>query len=262
MKSPSVAVLIASRNRPDLIQQSFGQFASDGYENKYCSVIECGTDRSLITDYPSIWYSDEDFLGKCFGHNVGLQILKLRQPYDYYIFCMNDVFIEKEQHFVRNLVEVMEANPDIGVLSPTETNTSYPGANPSGVGLRTVTTCDYLFLVIRGSLVERFGFLNPKFKYCWGAIHEYSYFTYGAGFRVVYYDDISYRHLGGSTYGQKNTATISRADYKRNAKNFAADYFIENYGEDWDSIFWSTASSQHKIEINTYAIHRKVWESL
>ena len=174
---------------------------------------------------------------------------------------MNDVFIQGRRNFLAHMVEAMQVNQEIGILSPTEPHSEYPGAQPKGDGLRTVTTADYLFLFVRGEVLRECGFLNPNFKYCWGAIHELSYKLYSRQWSVVYDDNLSYKHLGGTTYGAAATKTISRDQYIANAKDFARTYFIKNYGYDWDQTFWCTATSSYNIEDNTYSLHKNFWES-
>lgn len=260
-KKPSVAIVIVSRNRPDLVERSVEQFERDSYPNKDVLVVECGTESENLTDYETVYYTDNDFKGKCFGHNVGLNYLNLKREYDYYLFCMNDVFINDKSDFIQEMVDTMVANGRLAVLSPTEKGANYPGAEPQNIGVRPVTTSDYLFLFIRGNVVQEYGFLNPKFKYCWGAIHEYSYKLYSDGWFLAYYDYLDYLHLGGTTYGNKNTKTIPREEYLMNAKKFAYHYFNENYGEDWEHNFWTTATKNHVIQFNTYEAHKKYWSS-
>ncbi|RDV25055.1 hypothetical protein DXV75_10520 [Alteromonas aestuariivivens] len=260
-KQPSIAIIIVSRNRPDLVERSVAQFEQDSYPNKDILIVECGTEPQNLTAHSTVLYSDDDFKGKCFGHNVGLDYLNLQREYDYYLFCMNDVFINDKTDFLAELVSVMQQNPELGVVSPTEKGAKYPGAEPQSVGVRPVTTSDYLFLFMRGEVVRKYGFLNAQFKYCWGAIHEYSYKLYSDGWYLAYYDHLDYLHLGGTTYGNKATKTISREDYLVNAKRFAYQYFVDTYGEDWDTRFWQTASRIRNIEHNTYQAHRAYWAS-
>ena len=260
MKSqPRVAIVIVSRNRPDLVERSVKQFEADSYPNKDILVVECGTEPANLTSYQTVLYSDDDFKGKCFGHNVGLNYLNMQREYDYYLFCMNDVFINDKQDFIQEMIDVMQDNPRLGVMSPTEKGASYPGAEPQSKGVRPVTTSDYLFLFMRGDVVQKYGFLNHTFKYCWGAIHEYSYKLYSDGWFMAYYDGLDYLHLGGTTYGNKATKTISREEYLVNAKRFAYQYFIDKYGENWDVRFWEAATQHHDIEHNTYKAHRHYW---
>jgi hypothetical protein len=65
------------------------------------------------------------------------------------------------------------------------------------------------------------------------------------------------KHLGGTTYGAAAN-TIARAEYIKRARAWAAEYFEQTYGKNWDELFSSHLPPD--IEINTYKIHRQLWE--
>jgi len=251
--------MIVGRNRPDLEKKQNKQF--DKLEKQK---HEFEVDRIFIE------CNEKDFKGKCFGHNRGLDDLKKHgrfEDYDYFLFMHNDVFFADDRIYgdpIDTLVATMELHKQIGVLSPTEFGSSYPDAQPKHLSWGSkqtwhkVSTCDYLCIMMRRSTLENVGFLNPNFKYCWGAIHELSHKLYKRGLCVAYDDKVQMKHLGGSTYGKK-TGTISRDEYQKRAKRFAANYFKKTYGEKWDEEF-----SRHlpkDIKINTYKEHKKLWES-
>jgi len=250
-----VAVLIVGRNRPDLEKKQNKQF--DALEKQE---HEHEVDRIFIE------CSEKDFKGKCYGHNRGLDDLKKHgrfEDYDYFLFMHNDVFFPNREYGdpIDVMITTMENHKQIGVLSPTEHGSSYPDAQPRPFPesyWRKVSTCDYLCIMMRRSTLENVGFLNPDFKYCWGAIHELSYKLYKRGLCVAYEDKVQMRHLGGSTYGKK-TGTISRDEYQKRAKRFAANYFKKTYGDRWDEEF--TKHLPKDIKINTYKEHKKLWES-
>jgi len=121
-----------------------------------------------------------------------------------------------------------------------------------------VSACDYLVLLVRAESVNEVGFLNPDFLYCWGAIHEFAYKLYSRGWQVAYCDNVTMRHLGGTTYG-KVKGTVSREDYQRRAKEFAARYFVEHYGSRWDDDFSKVLPSQ--IKYSFFKETRRQWES-
>lgn len=254
-----IAALIVSRNRPDLVRSMVGelrrrvQLACDLY------VVECGTDLDKLTEHTSAWYPDPDFRGKCYAHNVALQLARLRGGYDYYWVLMNDLVFGGEGDPLAPLVETLEREERMAILSPTCVDGAYPGSDRHSEGdWRAVTTCDYLGFLYKASALEECGFLNPDFKYCWGAIHELAHELNRCGWFVAYSDRVSYEHLGGSTYGAKGTKTISREDYQRNAKRFAYDYFREHYGDDWDERFSAAAAPFH-AEGDTFRKHKRFW---
>jgi hypothetical protein len=156
-------------------------------------------------------------------------------------------------------VEAAEAAKELAIVSPVELDSGYPGSRPvAGSRFRLVSTCDYLGFLLKADAVEEAGFLNPDFKYSWGAIHELSYRLHRAGRRLAYCDRVVMKHLGGTTYGRTRN-TVSRAEYQKNAKAFCAEYFRRTYGEDWDALF--TQVLPPEVSVNTFKLHRKLWES-
>jgi SAM-dependent methyltransferase len=264
---PRICALIASRNRPDLVDDMVARLSrSTAYDIDFV-VVECGTDPGKLSVHSSLWYADEDFRGKCYGHNLALvearqRVAQSGREYDYYWVLMNDVVFEDGVDAAKTLVDTMEREPRMAICSPTNVDGRYPGSAPRPRGgFRTVTTCDYLGFMLRAEAADEVGFLNPAFRYCWGAIHELSYKLYNAGWSVAYSDDVAYEHLGGTTYGAPGTATISREEYQHFARAFANDYFVQNYGPDWHLRFFAAASRGHAIEIDTFALHRELWSN-
>jgi GT2 family glycosyltransferase len=173
---------------------------------------------------------------------------------------MNDLVFNPKVDALSKLVEIADKNPKIGVLSPTEPNSSYINCKPKrNSDFHCVTTCDYLSLLVRAEAVNSVGFLNPIFKYCWGAIHEFSYNLYRKGWWVAYCDKVTMKHLGGTTYGTLK-GIPSRQEYKRNASKFAAFYFYNHHGKDWDKKFSKVLPPE--VKINAFPPHRKIWESM
>ncbi|MEM8710958.1 MAG: hypothetical protein AAGG01_08405 [Planctomycetota bacterium] len=245
-----VAVLVVSRNRPDLVRSLSGYLKRNATLDHDLYVVEAGTDDDKLCEHSTVRFQDDDFRGKAFAHNVALEEARKAAKasginYDYYWVLMNDLVFTEGQDAMRILAETMEAQRDLGILSPTCEDGLYPGSKrrQGGGGWRPVTTCDYLGFMIRSEVVETIGFLNPDFRYCWGAIHELSYLLYSRGYTVAYSDDVEYRHLGGTTYGAAGTNTISREEYQVRAKRFAYAYFSQVYGPKWDQVFMATARS-------------------
>jgi GT2 family glycosyltransferase len=261
-KPRDVAVIIVNRNRPgltdSLVDQIFnmkGKYSVDIY------VVEMGSDNDKYSEHRSIRcsirYNDPDFKGKCYGHNVGLRIARSKYKYKYYWILMNDL-VFNDNKALRKMLRIMHHNPKIGILSPTELKGSYAASIPQPHSkYHLVSTCDYLSLLIRSNIIEEVGFLNPAFKYSWGAIHELAYKTYKAGYIIAYCDTVIMKHLGGTTYGKAKN-TISRKEYITRAKKFAATYFVENYGEEWNKEFSKVLPAG---TIDMFATHRKFWEN-
>ncbi|MFT7169920.1 MAG: SAM-dependent methyltransferase [Paracoccaceae bacterium] len=265
-----VAVLVVSRNRPDLVASLASYLERNSSIDHDLYVIEAGTDDDKLCEHSTVRYADDDFRGKAFAHNVALEEARRAarekgEHYDYYWILMNDLVFPEGEDAMRTLVKSMEASPKLGILSPTCADGQYPSSKrrPAG-GWRPVTTCDYLGFMIRAEIVETIGFLNPDFKYCWGAIHELAHLCYSHGWTVAYSDDVEYQHLGGTTYGAPGTRTISREEYQKRAKRHAYSYFSEVYGPRWNEVFWHVArNSAHgsRIEVDTFSDHRSYWAS-
>lgn len=256
-----LAVLLVSRNRADLVNAMVDQLRAKLTVPYDLFVVECGSQIDQLTPHTSAWYPDPDFSGKCYGHNVALQMAQLRGRYDYYWVLMNDLVFEGPEDPAKTLIDTMEREGRMAILSPCDSSGAYPASRQvPGSDWRAVTTCDYLGFMYRGAALEECGFLNPAFKYCWGAIHDLAHRLNTSGWFVAYSDRTVYRHLGGTTYGAKNTQTISREEYQRQAKRFAYDYFRTQYGEEWDRHFWEAAAPFRPAH-NTFTVHRNFWAS-
>ncbi|MBL8843820.1 MAG: sulfotransferase [Planctomycetes bacterium] len=257
------AILVASRNRKDLVD-AFGDWAARNVKTPHdLYVVECGSAPAQWSARSTLAYDDPDFLGKCFGHNLALRQAMTeaaaRGGYDDYWVVMNDLVFAEGVDPLARLHDAFDREPRLALVSPTEVGGHYPGAEAqAGGGVRPITTCDYLGFLIRAAAVREVGFLNPAFRYCWGAIHELSFQLHRRGWWLGYSDDVSYRHLGGSTYGAKDTQTISRAEYQRRARRFAYPYFQKLYGADWERRFFA-AARPFGATIDTYAAHRAYW---
>lgn len=256
-KRSKVAAVIVNRNQPkmtnDLVLRLLampGRISMDIY------VIEMGSEKR--SKYCSFHYPDTDYRGKCYGHNVGVRLAKSQSSYDYYWVMMNDLVYPEDQNALYSLFDTMELNPRLGIVSPAEPEAGYINCRPrSGQSYHLVSTCDYLSLFIRSTAIDVAGFLNPEFKYCWGAIHELAYHMYRNKFYVAYSDRVTMKHLGSTTYG-KQKGLISRAEYQKQAGRFAAFYFVKKYGKDWDEKFSKVLPKS--VEINAFPPHRAIWD--
>jgi len=197
---------------------------------------------------------EEPFQGKLRGHYRALQEYQNRSC-NYYWFNHPDLSFAIDMDCLLKLLTFMEKNPWIGVISPTEDSDSYQGMFKHGYRWHPVAACNYLSLLIRASVIEEIGFMNPDFIYCWGAIHEYSNKLYKNGWCVAYCDIAKMHHFGGTTYGK--AGAVSRETYQKKAKEFARNYFIENYGRNWDKEF---AKALPEGVINVYSAHKKQCE--
>jgi len=256
-----VAVVIVSRDRPDLTDQLVEQIKNcKGDLTIDIITVEMGSTKR--SKHESYHYDDPVFRGKAFGHNVGVRYAKARGNYRYYFTVMNDIKFTCKLGLKR-LVEIADRNPKAGILSPTEPKAGYAGGicKPvAGKDYQCVSQVNYLALLVRAELIDRGMYLDPSFKYCWGAIHELSFKTYSAGYEVGYVGAVTMLHFGNSIYGEIKNAP-SRQEYIQNAQKFAARYMVEHYGKEWDMKF-SSALPEDIVDsrFNTYTRHRKKWE--
>lgn len=243
MRAIKMKTLIVNRNTPDLALNQKRQ-------------VELMSERVPSLDNKVIIYNceEEPFEGKLSGHSRALKQHEDGEC-DYYWFSHPDLSFAIDMDCLSKLVTFMEKNPWIAVISPTESKGTYINMLKRGYRWHPVAVCDYLSLLIRRSVIDKIGFMNPDFRYSWGAIHEYSSKVYGEGWCVAYCDLAKMHHFGGTTYGRKGM--VSRDAYIRHAKAFARSYFGEHYGKSWDKEF---ARFLPGGVTNTYAKHRKQWE--
>lgn len=205
---------------------------------------------SLSNDVVIYNCSQIPFKGKLYGHYQAL-LEHTESDCDYYWFNHPDLTFCIDMNCLKTLLEVMEQNKEIGVLSPGH-NTKYPNQYKKSVDWHKVASCDYLSLLIQGDVIRSIGFLNPVFEYSRGAILEYSYKVYKNGWCVAYCDIANVYHYGGTTYGKKGE--ISREEYKHRAIEFARYYLRTYYGCNWDRLF---AKELPKDVVNTYVFHKR-----
>ncbi|MBU0580719.1 MAG: methyltransferase domain-containing protein [Candidatus Margulisbacteria bacterium] len=242
MRKIRMKTLIVNKNTPDLADDQRRQ-------------IELMSEQFSEFNNEIIIHNcvEEPFLGKLHGHYQALQ-KNLDKAVDYYWFNHPDLSFAVDRNCLKTLLRIMEENPNIAVISPVH-NGGYINMHKEGAEWHPVSTCDYLSLLIRGDVVNKIGFLNPVFKYSWGAIHEYSYKVYKNNLCIAYCDAARMHHYGGTTYGGKGVE--SREEYVKKAKKFAGNYFISEYGQNWDSKFTQVLP---KGVISSYPTHRKIFE--
>lgn len=289
-----LCIIIVNRDRPDLTNKLWQQITNmceTGKISHDVVTVEMGSKKKNLSENWTIWYADRSFRGKCYGHNVGLWYAlgnplenydffidseirnkRLSGKHRYYLFLMNDV-VFTNKYDLKKMIRIMDICPQVGVLSPCNPSAMYIGCKPEkNRYLHYVVTCDYLALMIRKGAIDEVGFLNQKFKYCWGAIHDYAYRLYKNAYdlmggyspnnsMVAYCDEVLIKHLGGTTYG-KVKGVISRDVYKKRACKFALSYFTKKFGKNWDKKMTEVLPKFLRgRSVNTFIRHRKKWEN-
>lgn len=260
-----IAFVIVNRDRRDLTDYLCEQiltFNNDDSLTFDLYVVDIGSQPEGRSPFTTIEYEDTNFRGKCYAHNVGVRQAALSANYRYYWVMMNDLRFDNQPDAMARMVRLMDGHPELGILSPTNIGEGkeFPGSTPqTGQEFRKVAVCEYLSLMFRAEVILEVGFLNPDFRYSWGAIHELSYKIYSAGkWALAYCDTVQFTHLGGTTYG-KSKNVVSRDEYKDRAMKFAVHYFLEHYGRDWDEKFTAILPSD-VTQRHLYIFHREAFE--
>ena len=184
--SKRVAVLVASRGRPDLVERTISSIRARSRGRVDILVAECGTAPEKRSPHATVYYDDpENEKGKTYCHDLAYKRAQARGGgYDYYYVVMNDALFEgpEDSDPLALLVDQMERAPHLGMLSATNYGKGheFPGAHnrtvpPGGQPWRLAAVVDYLAIMMRGAALAKTGFLNPTFRYSQGAEHELAY---------------------------------------------------------------------------------------
>ena len=259
-----IAILIASRNRPDRIERLAESLGRNVQVDADWIAVEAGTEESRLTPYTTVHYQDEEFSGFAMAHAVGMEhareLGRKGAPFDYYWVLTHDLEFADGVDPLRALVDTMEANPRLAVLAPTCSNSAesaHRAPRPEG-GWRPAILSEPSGFLIRAEAVEECGFLNPAFRYGAGAMIELSHRLLQQGWQLGYSDDCSYRYVGETTYGHPGTETISASERERRARRFAYTYFLRIFGPRWAEDFWAMGLTDG-IEHDAYSECRRDW---
>jgi len=269
-----------SRNRPDLANATMAQlrrvvrFPHDPY------LVECGSDPAKLSGLANLSYADIPFhTGKAWCHNLALRFAMLHHNYSYVWVMMNDLILEEHQDPLEELMAQMQADPRMALLAPSNlgVGAEMPGARPRWFPTlakqrwRKVAVTDYLGFLVRSAAISEAGFLNPHYRWCWGAEYELSYALYSKGWFLAYSDTVRWSHLGGTTQGVKHvrSGVASRPQYQRRASIFANVYLRRKYGWGWHVRFWEATaahSGSFQPPVNAFyqwwSSHRDMFEPL
>lgn len=260
-----VAVLVASRNRPDLVEQLAGWLARHMTYDYDLVVVEAGTEPDQVSPHATLQCPDAATRGERLAQNFALEHARengrLGLPYDYYFVLRNDAAFDEGVDVARILIETLEREPRLALLAPTSADERDPGAaRRAGGGWRPVTTCDDACFMLRARVVDEVGFLSPDFRYGLGALHELSYHLYRAGWLVGTSDDVTCRPRGRSAWVAADLFGVGPEETERRAMRFAYAYFAKVYGPDWPARFWA-AAARGGAQVDTFASHHRRWAS-
>jgi len=247
-----LAILIAARNRPERVTALLASLEASIRVPHQVFVVEAGVEARQVSSHASLWYRDDEFRGKAFAHCLALEHARLCGEFDYVWILSPDLQFESDNDPAAALIALMEREPRMAIAAPTVR--TRPRSNEGRGEFKPVATCESLGFIMRMSAVEQVGFLNPQFRYGWGAMDELAHRLYRAGWFLARAQGVGCHYLPTSTQGHD----LSFDEYWRRARRFAFDYFRERHGEHWDELFWS-ATAGHAIEINAFREHKRLW---
>ena len=95
---PPVAILVVSRNRPDLATATMAQLRRVVQTPHDVYLVECGTERDKLIPESTLVYHDPGFAtGKAWCHRLAFEYAKLRGRYRYFWLMMNDLVLEEDK---------------------------------------------------------------------------------------------------------------------------------------------------------------------
>jgi GT2 family glycosyltransferase len=208
------------------------------------------TDKSLETArglFPKVEFIDnKDNIGFGKAHN---QVLKNLDT-EYVLLLNPDCILEKG--VIKKLLEYIEKNPETGAITckiilpdgtvdltahrglPTPwasllyffgDNSKYHLTNRDLKSPHEVDSISGAFFLTKKEVLEKSGFFDEKF-FLYGEDIDLSVRIHDAGFKVIYYPDVSITHYKGVSSGlKKHSQDITRADSK--TKLLAVNAFYE-----------------------------------
>ena len=247
-----LAVLIASHHGPLRIAALVGQLKASIRVPHDLFVVESGPHEGEAGPHTTLWYRDEESRGKAFGHCLALQHARLCGDYDYIWVLSSELEFDTTIDPAGAMIALLEREPRMAIAAPSLS--SRPISNMDPMAWKLIATSESLGFVMRMSAIDDVGFLNPAFRYGWGAMDELAYSLYRRGWFLARAQAVGCHHLPVSAHGQG----VAVDEYWRRARRFAFDYYCDRYGEHWDELFWS-AAADHGPEINVFREHKHIW---
>ena len=247
-----LAILLATRNRPERVAALVDFLRSNVRVPHDLIVAQAGAEGSPVGAHTTLWYRDDDFRGKAFGHSLALQHARLCGEYDYVWILSSDLEFEAGVDCAQALIALLEREPRMAIAVPTVRSRTSLGMDCTA--WNKIATCESLGFVMRMTAIDEVGFLDPAFQYGWGAMDELAHRLYCRGWFLARASGVGCHYLPASTQGHD----LPFDEYWRRARRFAFDYFRQRYGEHWDELFWSALQGQGTL-INAYREHKRIW---
>lgn len=245
--APRVAILILTWNRRDDLVGCLESFKVLDYPNYEAVVLDNGSEDDSVgvarERYPwATVVENGQNLGFCRGNNAGLR-WALEHDFPYVMLLNSDT--EVTPRMIQELVDVMEADPTIGIAgaknvlleNPDLTWGKYGKVTWGPMLVRQVgrmqlddrrgdPPLDVDWVIMNACLMRRdallkVGLLDEEFWQCNEDV-DWCYRARNAGYRVVYVDRAAIRHMGGSSADVKYGKIFSYGYFiGRNAFTFA-----------------------------------------
>jgi hypothetical protein len=250
-----IAIVITTQGRTvstDHLVQSLRENTSLPHD---IHVVDYSTSPEGLSARTSLWCPDRQSKGPIWVQNMALNMVRSNTHYDYVWFLNDDAAIRTDTDPVSQLVEILECNPRMAILSPTDPTGEHPGSSPMPhQDWHAAADTTHTGFVIRTQAIDEVGFLNSNIRYCVGAMVEYAYKLYSQGWFVAYADCVR----AHQPLSQTPQPGQSPQEARRLSDRFAFDYMFSNYGWDWSHHFLA-ATSAHSIQVDSYAHFHHLW---
>jgi len=244
-----LAIIITSTGCPDKVDRMVQSLEANSTPTDIF-VVDSTSDPSRISPHTSAWISPSTTTGPIHSHFAGIKLAQLNGNYSHVWLLSADQEFQGGIIDSDTMIDIMEQNPRMGILSPADSMGSHPGSSQvNGSNFRVASTVGFPGFMMRCTALDEVGFLNKLFPQTIGAIHELSYKLYRAGWFLAYTDLVVTTQSGLSTNSGRST---------REARRFAFDYMMANFGWMWHETF-TEATNGHDIGLNTFKLHRKFW---
>lgn len=218
-------------------------------------VVDYNVNPEGLSARTNLWCPDRNGQGQIWVQNVALNMIRTSTQYDYVWFMTDEAALRTDTDPVGMLVDILERNPRMAILCPTDPTGEHPGSAPSPkMEWHAATDTPHTGFMVRTQAIDELGFLNSNLRHCVGATIEYAYKLYTNGWFVAYADSV--RTHQPITLTQAPGQSTEEAEQVSN--RFAFDYMFSNYGWEWSRHFFE-ATSSHEIALNGFAYSHGKW---
>jgi len=218
-------------------------------------VVDHSVDPSNLSSSSNFWFPDRHGRGEVWVQCTAMNAIRTSTAYDYVWFLNDEFAVRTDTDPVGQLVEIMEKNPKMAMLCPSDPTGEHPGSMPQkGIEWHAATDTPHVGFMVRCTAVDEVGFLNPKLRYCVGASIEFAYNLYTQGWFVAYADTVrAHQPASIKTPPGQDPARIQAI-----SERFAFDYMFSNYGWEWSTAF-SNAAAGHEFAVNGFMASHGKW---